>query len=103
MQDPERRHLADDWLALLNPPLAAAGAAGCLAGALVGGSGASDPGLYALPTASTLLFAAGSLFSHHFDRDADAGPRPDRPLPSGRIGQQSAWRTGFAMLAAGIL
>ena len=38
-----------------------------------------------------------------FDREIDARERPERPIPSGRIGAGPVFAIGFGLLAAGVL
>ena len=38
-----------------------------------------------------------------FDRESDARERPERPIPSGRIGAGQVFAIGFGLLAAGVL
>ena len=73
--------------------------AGCaLAGAAVG------PGRLALlALAFSLLYTGGMYLNDAFDRESDARERPERPIPSGRIGARPVFAIGFALLAAGVL
>jgi hypothetical protein len=73
--------------------------AGCaLAGAEVG------PGrLGLLALAFSLLYTGGMYLNDAFDRESDARERPERPIPSGRIGARPVFAIGFALLAAGVL
>ena len=73
--------------------------AGCaLAGAAVG------PGRLALlAVAFSLLYMGGMYLNDAFDRESDLRERPERPIPSGRIGAGPVFAIGFALLAAGVL
>ncbi len=73
--------------------------AGCAAAQLVSGE------IHVLPwlLASTCcLYGGGIVLNDFFDRNLDAVERPERPIPSGRIGAGTAARIGFIFLAAGI-
>src|SRR5689334_2965042 len=94
---------AADYLALLNPPLIVSAAAEAFAGACLAGAYLGSVRPYVVTLASVLLFGAGSLFGHYFDRNADAQRDPDRPLPAGRVNPAAAWKLGWALLAAGML
>lgn len=65
---------------------------------------AGDGGVLALlVAASSLLYAAGVVLNDVFDLAVDRAERPERPLPSGRIGGGTAARLGWGLLAAGII
>jgi 4-hydroxybenzoate polyprenyltransferase len=73
--------------------------AGCaLAGAAVGAGR-----LALLAVAFSLLYTGGMYLNDAFDRESDARERPERPIPSGRIGARPVFAIGFALLAAGVL
>jgi 4-hydroxybenzoate polyprenyltransferase len=98
---PKPPTLQQDLLALVNVPLVVSAAAEGLAGAVLclGTPVGWKP--YLLALASALLFGAGSLFSHNFDRPVDAVHRPERPLPAGRLDAGLVWRLALTMLVAG--
>jgi 4-hydroxybenzoate polyprenyltransferase len=52
--------------------------------------------------AGSLLYSGGMFLNDAFDAEIDARERPERPIPSGRIGRTSVFVTGFAMLAAAL-
>ena len=54
-----------------------------------------------LLAASACLYAAGVVLNDVFDVDLDVQERPERPLPSGRIGLTTARRLGGLLLALG--
>ena len=52
--------------------------------------------------AGTCLYSGGMVLNDVFDIDTDRKERPDRPIPSGRIPEQSAGLVGWGLLLAGI-
>lgn len=92
-----------DLLSLVNPPLVISAAAEGLAGALVSGALPTQREGYVLALSSALLFGAGAVFGHYFDRDFDVERAPERPLPSGRWEPASVWQLGWSLLVPGIL
>ena len=98
---PPPRHW--ELLGLMNPPLALSAAAESLAGALAADVSFSSPAPYILALTSALLFAAGSVFGHYFDRQTDARRRPERPIPSGRLDAGLMWRLALLLLGTGTL
>ena len=50
--------------------------------------------------ASLLLYSGGMILNDAADALEDAEHRPDRPIPSGRVARPTAYRAGFAALAA---
>jgi 4-hydroxybenzoate polyprenyltransferase len=59
--------------------------------------------LLALLLASlSLLYVGGMYLNDAFDRHWDARHRPERPIPSGRVGARSVFAAGFGMLAMGV-
>ncbi len=56
-----------------------------------------------LSLASACLYTAGMVLNYWWDVEQDRLERPDRPLPSGRIGLRSAGIAGFSLLGAGVL
>src|SRR5579883_2587960 len=93
----------DDLAPLLNPPLLLSVAAESLAGSLLAGVAPGSLAPYLFAAASALLFGAGSLFGHYFDRDRDRRFYPDRPLVCGKVDTGFAWRLGLALLCLGSL
>jgi 4-hydroxybenzoate polyprenyltransferase len=94
-----------DWLRLVRLPNLATAAADPLAGFLVS-SRLNDIGQ--LPAAGWLavlagvaFYAAGMVLNDVYDLELDRVERPERPLPSGRIGRRQAALVGNLLLAAG--
>jgi geranylgeranylglycerol-phosphate geranylgeranyltransferase len=50
-----------------------------------------------------LITGAGNAINDYFDAGIDAINRPDRPIPSGRISKNSAYRFSIALFVAGII
>jgi 4-hydroxybenzoate polyprenyltransferase len=74
-----------------------------LAGTVLAGA-AVGPGRFAvLALAFSLLYTGGMYLNDAFDRESDARERPERPIPSGRIGAGPVFVIGFGLLAAGVL
>lgn len=55
-----------------------------------------------LPLASACLYAGGMALNDWADRDVDAVERPERPIPSGRIGPRHALGVAGGLGAAGL-
>jgi len=58
--------------------------------------------LFLLLIASASLYLAGMVLNDCFDYQEDLQDRPERPLPSGRISQKTAWNLGGLLLVMGI-
>jgi len=65
------------------------------------GVGVSWGVLAVLIASSVCFYAGGVVLNDYFDRDVDAVERPERPIPSGRIGEGSARTLGMALLGVG--
>jgi len=50
-----------------------------------------------------LAYVGGMILNDAFDAEIDARERPERPIPSGRVGQRTAFAIGFALLTAAIV
>ena len=50
----------------------------------------------------TLFYVGGMYLNDAFDAEVDARERPERPIPSGRVGRGTVSLAGAAMLVAGI-
>ena len=74
-----------------------------LAGVTLAGASASGGRLAALGLAFSCLYTGGMYLNDAFDRAIDARERPERPIPSGRVGAGRVFAIGFALLAAGVL
>jgi 4-hydroxybenzoate polyprenyltransferase len=51
---------------------------------------------------SSMLYLAGMVLNDLYDIETDRLQRPNRPLPSGRIGYRTAWRLGWGLLCSGV-
>ena len=87
------------FLQLVRPANVVTALADVLAGYAVAGTGAS--GLGWLLASTACLYAGGIVLNDVFDREIDRVERPERPIPSGRIGVTAAATAGAALLAAG--
>ena len=74
-----------------------------LAGAALSGADAGPHQLALLALAFSLLYTGGMYLNDAFDRDIDRRERPERPIPSGRIGAGQVFLIGFALLAGGVV
>jgi 4-hydroxybenzoate polyprenyltransferase len=74
-----------------------------LAGCVLAGAEVGPARLALLALAFSLLYTGGMYLNDAFDRESDARERPERPIPSGRIGAGLVFAIGFGLLAAGIL
>ncbi len=89
-----------DWLELCRLPNLFTAMADPLAGALVLGAGWwNAPAVLAVILASACLYAAGVILNDWHDCQQDAKERPDRPLPSGRIGRWRAFVGALVLIA----
>ena len=59
--------------------------------------------LVVLAVVSILLYLSGMVLNDVFDAEVDAGDRPDRPIPSGRVSLKAATAVGWGMLTAGLI
>jgi len=55
-----------------------------------------------LGTSSACLYFSGMVFNDVFDREVDAGQRPGRPIPSGRVSVVAAIGLGALLVIGGI-
>jgi 4-hydroxybenzoate polyprenyltransferase len=69
--------------------------------ARLGGTRPEPRTLAALLGGAALVYAAGMVLNDAFDARMDAGERPSRPVPSGRVSRGAAFGAGLAMLAGG--
>ncbi len=69
-----------------------------------GAAGGAAGGARALPLllALSLFYLGGMYLNDAFDAALDAVERPERPIPSGRVGRGSVFALGFAMLGGGL-
>ncbi len=76
-----------------------------LAGGAAGGAAGDAAGsARALPLllALSLFYLGGMYLNDAFDAALDAVERPERPIPSGRVGRGTVFALGFAMLGSGL-
>ncbi len=66
-------------------------------------SGTLVPGVLIVWGVVVLVTAGGNTINDYFDAGIDRINRPDRPIPSGEIGEREAWNLSFVLFAAGIL
>jgi 4-hydroxybenzoate polyprenyltransferase len=74
-----------------------------LAGTALAGVPVGAGRLAGLMLAFSLLYVGGMYLNDAFDRDIDARERPERPIPSGRIGAGQVFAIGFTLLGLGVL
>lgn len=93
------------WLQLLRVPNFATVPGDVVAGFLLANGAAAAPGrnLAAAAAASLCLYAAGLVLNDLSDLETDAKERPNRPLPSGRVGRTAAWAATALFFACGLL
>lgn len=99
LRTPRARALG--YAQLVRPPNLPTAAADALAGAAIAG-GLGIAGFALLPVASVLLYAGGVALNDAFDAGLDAHERPERAIPSGRVGRTPAFVFGSALLLAGV-
>ena len=81
-----------------------AAVAGCAA--IIGyfiASGALAPGVMIICGVVMLITAGGNTINDYFDAGIDRINRPDRPIPSGEVGEREARNFAFILFSAGIL
>jgi len=92
------------WLQLMRAPAIFTAISNLVAAHWLATGGDSNVRALLLLTLSGMaLYIGGMVLNDCFDRVIDARERPDRPLPSGRIAQRSAWSVGWLCLGAGVL
>lgn len=89
------------YVELIRPANVATAIADVLAGYAVAGLAAPRAVALLLP-ATACLYAGGIVFNDVFDRAIDSTERPERPIPSGRIGATQAAVFGGALLSTGV-
>lgn len=70
-----------------------------LGGAAVAGADGHPLRLLAAWAAPTVAWLGGHYFGDYFDRELDAGSKPHRPIPSGRLSPRAAVLCGLACMA----
>jgi 4-hydroxybenzoate polyprenyltransferase len=73
-----------------------------LAGAVLGAASTTAMPIVVAGLAGSLLYSGGMFLNDAFDTEIDARERPERPIPSGRIGRTAVFVAGFGMLAAAL-
>jgi 4-hydroxybenzoate polyprenyltransferase len=92
------------YLQLVRLPNVFTAAADSLAGWLLVRGSFDEPGMWVpLVLASACTYAGGIVLNDVFDFEVDRVERPQRPLPSGRIGRRFAAVLGIALLVAGLI
>lgn len=103
---PDARRLKGNVAAyaqLLRVPNLFTASADVLAGLLVTRGFQSSPLAASCVIASSVaLYAAGVVLNDYCDRDVDAGQRPERPIPSGRIRAEAALRLAGVLFVLGV-
>ncbi len=73
-----------------------------LVGLALAGGAAGDARTLPLLLALSLFYLGGMYLNDAFDAAGDAVERPERPIPSGRVGRGTVFALGFAMLGGGL-
>ncbi|WP_045304771.1 SCO3242 family prenyltransferase [Saccharothrix sp. ST-888] len=89
------------WLELVRAPAALTVLGDTVAGAAAAGRPLRGRRL-ALPLASVALYWSGMALNDWADRAVDAGERPERPIPSGRIAPGPALAAAAGLSGAGL-
>jgi 4-hydroxybenzoate polyprenyltransferase len=74
-----------------------------LAGMVLAGGVLAPLPLATVLVAASLMYTGGMFLNDAFDAEIDARERPERPIPSGRIGRGTVFAMGFGMLGSGIM
>ena len=74
-----------------------------LAGMVLAGGVLVPLPLATVLVAASLMYTGGMFLNDAFDAEIDARERPERPIPSGRIGRGTVFAMGFGMLGSGIV
>ena len=92
-----------DWAQLVRLPNVFTVAADVLMGFLFVQPGLTPIGLFLLALAASVsLYWAGMVLNDVYDYEQDSRQRPERPLPSGRIGLGVATKAGWGLLGVGV-
>lgn len=100
------RRVASDYADLIRLPNVFTAPPDVLAGvalAVALGATASLPTVVGLCLASVLVYAAGTTLNDVADAAEDRRHRPNRPIPSGRVGRTEALTLGVGLLLAGVV
>jgi 4-hydroxybenzoate polyprenyltransferase len=91
------------YLQLVRLPNVFTALADVLMGYLVTQAGSPHgPALALLLGTSGLIYSGGMALNDVYDLEQDRRERPERPIPSGRVGLETARRLGLGLLAAGV-
>ncbi|KKD08038.1 SCO3242 family prenyltransferase [Streptomyces sp. WM6386] len=90
-----------DLAQLVRLPAALSVPGDVLAGAAAS-AGAPPPRILGTMASSIALYWAGMALNDYADATVDAVERPQRPVPSGRVGRRTALATACALTAAGL-
>jgi 4-hydroxybenzoate polyprenyltransferase len=101
---PRRAGSLGGWLELVRPPNLFTVPGDILAGAALAGIAAQRM----LPLLSAVLislplYTAGLVLNHYMDRHIDAGERPRRPIPSGRVNAASACAVSLTLIGTAVV
>lgn len=73
-----------------------------LTGTVLAAGAIHAPSLALIALAMSFAYVGGMYLNDAFDREIDARERPERPIPSGRVGATTVFTIGFALLGASI-
>ncbi|MFJ2607526.1 SCO3242 family prenyltransferase [Streptomyces sp. NPDC091279] len=90
-----------DLASLVRMPAALSVPGDVLAGAVAGG-GRPHPRVVVTMASSVALYWAGMALNDYADASVDAVERPQRPVPSGRVGRRTALAVAGGLTAAGL-
>lgn len=91
-----------DLAQLVRLPAALSVPGDVLAGAAASASGSPRPRILGTMASSIALYWAGMALNDYADATVDAVERPERPVPSGRVGRRTALATACGLTAAGL-
>src|SRR5687768_14900659 len=97
-----RRGRLADYLALARISNSPTVVSNTLAGAALAGLLAPDGRVWLLALAFVALYTAGMVLNDVCDYRIDQRERPERPLPSGRVGRGAALGLALGLFAAGL-
>ena len=97
-----RAESVSGYIALARPANGLIAAAAVLVGALMSGSLHPSGGLALACLSAMLIAGGGNALNDVYDIEVDAFNRPDRPLPSGRVGRHSAALFAGVLLVGGL-
>jgi 4-hydroxybenzoate polyprenyltransferase len=74
-----------------------------LAGVVLAGVVPSTATFVLVGTVASTLYVGGMVLNDAFDAEIDAQERPERPIPSGRVGRKTVFGLGFGLLGAAVV